>query len=197
MSRLSGEPTGVALIVVDAAGENQIAVGAGRQRGARRGAVRAALEPRLAGLGCVLVSTEIPDEAVLAAVDARRPRPGSAASSIRRRRPPAVDESIGRGAILTPNAGELEELLGRLGEPEPVGRAPTGVAGRLSRLNGAPAIVTLGGDGVLVVSAEGGQIRAAALRRPRSSTRPAPATPSTASSPPAWPPETSSSGRRA
>ena len=40
---LDGVPTGVALIVVDAAGENQIAVGAGANAGVERDRVRAAL----------------------------------------------------------------------------------------------------------------------------------------------------------
>jgi ribokinase len=160
VARLEGEPTGVALIVVDAGGENQIAVGAGANAALDADAVRAALEPRVAGLGCVLVSTEIPDEAVLAAVDVAieaglrcvvNPAPPTA----------AVVESIGRGALLTPNAGELAELLGRLDEGVTVeDGAPGGIvagARALSQLSGAPAIVTRGADGVLLV-AEDGQI---------------------------------------
>ena len=115
VARMEGESTGVALIVVDAAGENQIAVGAGANGALGAAAVRAALEPRLAALGCVLVSTEIPDDAVLAAVDVAtaaglpcvlNPAPPT----------PAVERSVPRGAILTPNAGELRDLLARLGE---------------------------------------------------------------------------------
>lgn len=160
VARLEGEPTGVALIVVDTGGENQIAVGAGANAGLDAAAVRAALEPRVAGLGCVLVSTEIPHEAVLAAVDVAteagvrcvvNPAPPT----------PAVVESIGRGALLTPNVGELEELLGRLGEAVSDGDTAAGrvLAGArvLSQLSGAPAIVTRGGDGVLLV-AEDGQV---------------------------------------
>lgn len=149
VARLAGEPTGVALIVVDAAGENQIAVGAGANGALDAATVRAALEPRIAGLGCVLVSTEIPDEAVLAAVDLAtaaglpcvlNPAPPT----------PAVERSVPRGAILTPNAGELRDLLGRLGEP--CGADVGDDAGALSRLSGAPVIVTRGGDGVLVAA---------------------------------------------
>jgi ribokinase len=115
VARLEGEPTGVALIVVDAGGENQIAVGAGANGALDAAAVRAALEPRVAELGCVLVSTEIPDDAVLAAVDVAtaaglpcvlNPAPPT----------PAVERSVPRGAILTPNEGELRDLLARLGE---------------------------------------------------------------------------------
>jgi ribokinase len=183
-------PTGVALIVVDAAGENQIAVGAGANGALGPDAVRKALEPRIAELGCVLVSTEIPDEAVLAAVEV------AAAAGVRcvlNPAPPtaAVEQAVPRGALLTPNAGELEDLLDRLGEdsgaatgegghrgdqlaasprddrPHPegadggqvVGREGEdgGVTGRaiaLSRLSGAPVIVTRGGDGVLIADGE-------------------------------------------
>jgi ribokinase len=171
VARLADAPTGVALIVVDAAGENQIAVGAGANGELGADAVRGALEPRLAGLGCVLVSTEIPDEAVLAAVEV------AAAAGVRcvlNPAPPtaAVEQSVPRGALLTPNAGELEDLLGRLGEDsDSIGAggagADSGVAGRegegdevaaraiaLSRLSGAPVIVTRGGDGVLIADGE-------------------------------------------
>jgi ribokinase len=148
VARLDDAPTGVALIVVDADGENQIAVGAGANGALDGGAVRKALQPRIAELGCVLVSTEIPDDAVLFAVEV------AAVAGVRcvlNPAPPtaAVEQSVPRGALLTPNAGELEDLLGRLGEGS---GAPT-VAGRavaLSRLSGAPVIVTRGGDGVLI-----------------------------------------------
>ena len=175
VARLAEEPTGVALIVVDAAGENQIAVGAGANGALGGDAVRAALEPRIAELGCVLVSTEIPDEAVLAAVDVAvaagvrcvlNPAPPT----------PAVEHSVPRGALLTPNAGELEDLLGRLGEKAAAtsaaatsapaadgsgaaadqGSAVAAQAIALSRRSGAPVVVTRGGDGVLI--ADGGEV---------------------------------------
>ncbi|HEY2054397.1 MAG TPA: PfkB family carbohydrate kinase [Solirubrobacterales bacterium] len=151
VARLAGEPTGVALIVVDAAGENQIAVGAGANGALDGATVRAALEPRIAGLGCVLVSTEIPDEAVLAAVDLAA---AAGLPCVLNPAPPtrAVERSVPRGAILTPNAGELRDLLGRLGEP--VGPGIGEDAGALARLSGAPVIVTRGGDGVLVAGGE-------------------------------------------
>ena len=60
VAALDGVATGMALIVVDAAGENQIAVGAGANAAVTAGAVTAALGTRLDGVGCVLVSTEIP-----------------------------------------------------------------------------------------------------------------------------------------
>ncbi len=152
VARLEDAPTGVALIVVDTAGENQIAVGAGANEALDAAAVRAGLEPRIRELGCVLVSTEIPDEAVLAAVEVAgaagvrcvvNPAPPT----------PGVAESVGRGVMLTPNVGELEDLLVRLGEPRPRGVAAG--ASALSKLTGAPAIVTRGGEGVLIAAAGG------------------------------------------
>jgi ribokinase len=147
VARLAGAPTGVALIVVDAAGENQIAVGAGANGALDAATVRAALEPRLAELGCVLVSTEIPDEAVLAAVEAAA---AVGLACVLNPAPPtaAVERSVPRGAILTPNAGELRDLLGRLGEAG--GATVAEDAEALARLSGAPVIVTRGGDGILV-----------------------------------------------
>ena len=62
---LDGVPTGVALIVVDAAGENQIAVGAGANAAVERDRVRDALVDALPDVDCVLVSTEIPLAAVV------------------------------------------------------------------------------------------------------------------------------------
>lgn len=149
VARLAGEPTGVALIVVDAAGENQIAVGAGANGALDAAAVRAALEPRIGALGCVLVSTEIPDAAVLAAVDVARA--GEVRCVVNPAPPtPAVERAVGRDALLTPNAGELFDLLERLGEPRPESVAAG--ARELSRLSGAATIVTRGGDGVLIAA---------------------------------------------
>jgi ribokinase len=149
VARLADEPSGVALIVVDAAGENQIAVGAGANGALDAASVRAALEARAADLDCVLVSTEIPDEAVLAAVEF------AAAAGLRcvlnpAPPTPAVERSVARGPILTPNAGELRDLLERLGEGS--GSGVEDDARTLARLSGAPVIVTRGAEGVLVVA---------------------------------------------
>jgi ribokinase len=148
---LDGVPTGVALIVVDAAGENQIAVGAGANGRVTREQVRTALAEALPEAGCVLVSTEIPLEAVAVAVEMTTavglpcllnpapvlpglagllvPRPGR------------------RGPLLTPNVGELAALAG-IG---PTGVRAVGLAAR----TGAAVVVTLGGDGALVVGPGG------------------------------------------
>jgi ribokinase len=128
--------TGVALIVVDPVGENQIAVGAGAN--ARVGELPDGI---LDGAGCVLVSTEVPDAAVLSAVRAAaaagvpcvlNPAPVTA----------AVRELVGSAAVLTPNRSELADLAG--------GSGPDSAAALRAR-HGAPVVVTLGREGALVV----------------------------------------------
>src|SRR3954468_10360955 len=59
------EATGVALIVVDAAGENQIAIAAGAN-----GALAAEHVPALDGAGVLLLGFEVPDAVVVAAARA-------------------------------------------------------------------------------------------------------------------------------
>jgi len=143
---LDGETTGVALIVVDPRGENQIAVAAGANAAVGAAHVRDALAGALPTAGCVLVSTEIPGDAVAAAVIAAT---DAGVLCILNPAPviPAVLEVLGRGALLTPNAGELGELAAELG----VAADPAAAAAALARRTGAPVIVTLGGDGALVL----------------------------------------------
>jgi ribokinase len=139
---LDGVATGVALIVVDAAGENQIAVGAGANAAVPVDAVTAAVRDSPAG--CVLVSTEIPGPAVIAAVRAAR-------APCVLNPAPVVDEVVDlldAGPILTPNRSECLDLAARLGAP--TGDLPT-AARRIQDRSGAPVVVTLGGDGVLVL----------------------------------------------
>lgn len=156
---LAGTPTGVALIVVDPAGENQIAVGAGANAAVSPAVVEEALAVRLGGAGCVLISTEIPDHAVTAALRAAtaagvpcvlNPAPVTA----------AVVEALEAGPVLTPNRTELLELVDRLDDRGEAGdHAHDGLAEithaavRVHDRTGAPVIVTLGGDGALVVQA--------------------------------------------
>ncbi|MEA2267560.1 MAG: ribokinase, partial [Solirubrobacteraceae bacterium] len=71
VARLAGEPTGVALIAVDDAGRNQIAVASGANAGVDAALVQAALGgDALAGEGVCLLGFEIPDDAVVAAASA-------------------------------------------------------------------------------------------------------------------------------
>ncbi len=158
---LDGHSTGAALIVVDAAGDNQIAVAAGANSALTAAHVESALR-RLSGrIGCVLVSTEIGDAAVVAAVAAAgeigarcilNPAPVS----------PAVLSALGHHPLLTPNAIELAELSVLVGDgsADSSGNANGlhDVAARATRVAAAakaPVVVTLGGDGALLLTQDG------------------------------------------
>ncbi len=148
---LAGESTGVALIVVDEHGENQIAVGAGANAAIPVGHVQECLRALLPAAGCVLVSTEIPAAAVAAAVEAAftarvrcilNPAPVL----------PVVAQLLDRGPILTPNRSELSDLAVLAGGGS---GAATADAQHIATRTHHPVVVTQGGDGVLVVSGDG------------------------------------------
>jgi len=148
---LDGEPTGVALILVNEQGENLIALGPGANGALPAGHVAAAVETRLAGAGCVVVSTEIPGPVALAtanaAVTAGVPcilNPAPVIPDV------AAAVAAGRlaGVILTPNATELGQLA-------PEGDTTGERAAALARRTGAPVVVTLGGDGCLIARPDG------------------------------------------
>ena len=171
---LKDEATGVALIVVDPQGENQIAVGAGANAALGADWVRRTLNELLGETDCALVSTEIPGDAVIAAVEAVT---AAGVPCVLNTAPPipAVLEVLDRGPLLTPNGTELEALVGMLerrggGDPvdgadgpptaraAPGGRSAMDVQVRarsLAARTGAPIIVTLGGEGALLVSPGG------------------------------------------
>jgi ribokinase len=152
---IDGVHTGLALIVVDDAGENQIAVAPGanaRLDGATIEAEVADLVPR-PGTVCLL-GFEVYDDAVVAsarwaATHGLRiivnPAPAR----------PLVDDLLALHPILTPNETEAEMLSGETG-PEAAARA-------LSARTGAPVIVTLGADGALLYDGESSE-RLPALR---------------------------------
>jgi ribokinase len=162
---LPGEATGVALIVVDPQGENQIAVGAGANSAVTAQQVTKALSEVLARTGCVLVSTEIPEESVIAAVEAAifagvpcilNPAPVV----------PAVLRLLRKGPLLTPNATELIALVAAMDQTHADGHAsrnnfsddPQAVterARKLATVSQAPVVVTMGGRGALIVSPDG------------------------------------------
>jgi ribokinase len=167
---LEAETTGVALIVVDQAGENQIAVAAGANAALSAEHVRTVLHDMLPTAGCVLVSTEIPGDAISAAVEAAT---AAGVPCVLNPAPvvPAVLDLVKLGPLLTPNATECLELAGLLAD-EPVGFAAapdheqvgvgpavrvaaTEAARTLSARSGAPVVVTLGGDGALVLLPDG------------------------------------------
>ncbi len=130
-------PTGVALIVVDAVGENQIAVASGANAELSAETVRAA---DLSG-AVILLGHEVPDAAVLAGAEAGgrvilNPAPAR-----------AIDERVlAARPILTPNASEAAQLTGE-SELETAARA-------LAARTGAPVLVTLGAAGALLADGE-------------------------------------------
>lgn len=148
--------TGVALIVVDPAGENQIAVGAGANAGVPGATVRAAVARAAGWTDCVLVSSEISPVAVAAALRSAtehgmrcvlNPAPVS----------PAVVELLPEVSVLTPNATELADLYAGLigtcaGHSQvTVAEMALAVASCVETL----VVVTLGGDGVLAAGPDG------------------------------------------
>lgn len=150
---LRGVATGAALIVVDDHAENQIAVGTGANGALTAAVVERALARRLDGCGGVLVSTEIPDAAVAAAVRGAR---AAGVPCILNPAParPELLELLDAGPLLTPNRGELAVLAG--------GGAPEAAAAALATRTGAPVVVTLGADGVLAAEPDGATWRVAA-----------------------------------
>lgn len=150
---LDGVPTGVALIVVDDRGENQITVGAGANASVTPEQVRTALRDALPSVGCVLVSTEIPGPAVAAAVETAT-RAGVRCVLNPAPVIPVVAELLAHGPVLTPNGSECRDLAALLVvDPVPDGAGPSTQAGArtIATHSGAPVVVTLGGDGALVL----------------------------------------------
>jgi len=158
---LAGESTGVALIVVDDHGENQIAVGAGANAAITADHVRSCLQATLSAAGCVLVSTEIPADVVAAAVEEAT---SAGVLCVLNPAPvlPAVVDLLQLGPIVTPNETELRDLLSLLGE-DGTGSAVEG-ASQIASRSRQPVIVTQGEDGVLVVAPD---LRHHAVRAPR------------------------------
>lgn len=157
-----GGPTGVALILVEASGENVIAVASGANGSVSADAVGGAfarLQPSAGDV--VLVSNEIPRAAVRAGL-----RAGRAAGAVTVLNPApatAIDRTdLAFVDVLVPNQGELAELVDL--EDRRTGRAGTRVrrdvtddAEVLLRTSSEGAgvalavLVTLGGDGAVLV----------------------------------------------
>ncbi len=145
--RCAGVSTGVACIVVDEGGENQIAVASGANAQLDAAAVELWLrEAALPEAAVCLLNFEIPDPPLVAA--ARFVAAGGVERILVN---PAPARAVPRallelGPILTPNAGELADLSG--GDD----RSPEDSARRLAGLSGAPVVVTLGSRGAILVS---------------------------------------------
>jgi ribokinase len=140
------EPTGVALIVVDSAGENQIAVASG----ANASLVVDSLD--LAGDGVVLLCNEVSEDAVVAAARAA----SDAGWRVVLNPAPARSLPDVPLAVLTPNASEAAQLTG-LDDPSEAARA-------LVDQTGAAVLVTLGVDGALLLEPGGSPVHLPAAR---------------------------------
>jgi ribokinase len=156
---MEGYATGAAVIVVDPAGENQIAVAAGANAAVTADDVRVAIERADGWTGCVLVSTEISVPAVVTAVEESiakgwrcvlNPAPVV----------PGIVDLLACAPIITPNRGELRDVYRLLGHSD---EAPVDtMAVAVAQHTGAAVVVTLGADGVLVCDAVGTTTKIAA-----------------------------------
>jgi ribokinase len=148
---LAGETTGLAFILVDAAGENSIAVASGANAALTPNLVEAALHQvaPLAG-DVVLVGHEISTATAVAALRAGR----SADATTILNPAPAVGltrESLDAAEILTPNRGELAFLSGTDGPADAAARA------LLASATGVRAVlVSLGAGGARLVQRDVG-----------------------------------------
>jgi len=155
---LAGQPTGVALIMVDALGENRIAVAGGANAALSSVQVRAALKRLAIGpRDVVLVGHEIRTGATHEAL--RLARIAHATTILN----PAPAGGLGRSTldladILTPNEAELAVLAGPGGSPSVAGRRLLG-----PEPGGRAALVTLGRRGAMLVASR----RARAVHAPR------------------------------
>lgn len=147
-----GCATGAAVIVVDPAGENQIAVAAGANAAVTSDDVHHAVERAHGWSDCVLVSTEISAQAVITAVEEATSRGWRCVLNPAPVVPEIVD-LLGLAPIITPNRGELKDLYELLGYTQ--GSSVEAMAASVSGHTGAAVVVTLGADGVLVCEEEG------------------------------------------
>ena len=139
VQRLDDVATGVAVIVVDEDGENQIAVASGANGAVSGEAVATALAPLLTGDGVVLLGHEVPPEAVAAGAEAARAAGWQAILN-----PAPARELIDdlEGVILTPNGNEARRLVR---EPDLADAARA-----LRARTNAPVLITLGANGALL-----------------------------------------------
>jgi ribokinase len=149
--RIAGRPTGTALIVVEHAGENQIAVDPGANAALEDRVVRGALLSVPGQRVVVLCSLEISDAAVSAAAQTALERGWRLIINPAPFRPlPA--QVLAAGPILTPNQGEAGSLLGDGATFDWRGAVTKRGKGTLPFLGGSPVVVTLGLAGAVVTS---------------------------------------------
>ena len=152
-------PTGVALIVVDAAGENQIAVASGANAALDPDHVNAELArllgtapPAFPSRGIVLLGHEVSPAVVAAAASAAH----AAGWPVVLNPAPARALPDAALAVLTPNTSEAAQLTGS-DDPEAAARA-------LADRTGAAVLITLGADGALLLEPDGEPVRLPATR---------------------------------
>lgn len=146
--------TGVALIAVDAQGENQISVAPGANAGLTPASVVGALESLGADVGAVLASLEVPLHAVEAAGRWAGDRGLPFVLNPAPARPEAHD-LLPFTRVVTPNAGELAILASQAEEPR-------GGAKRLAAgYEDLTVVVSLGADGAIAFGPDG-EIKATA-----------------------------------
>lgn len=140
--------TGVALISVDARGENQISVAPGANAGLTPPAIDTALEALGERVGTVLASLEVPIHAVEAAARWGRERGVPVVVNPAPARAEAHD-LLPFASVLTPNAVELSILAAQAEEPR-------GGAKRLAvGYAGLSVVVTVGEEGAIAVGPDG------------------------------------------
>jgi ribokinase len=140
VGRSNDAATGIALIVVDAEGRNQIAVAPGANR-------QIVMDPAaVAGdAGVLLLSFEAPDEALCAAADAASAGGWTLVVNPAPTRP-LPPRLLAAKPILIPNEHEAADLTG-IPDPERAARV-------LQAMTGAPVIVTLGAAGALLLEGD-------------------------------------------
>jgi ribokinase len=135
-------PTGLAVVLVDRAGESTIVVSPGANAALSTDAIDAA-SPLLEAAGVVLCQLEVPVETVQRAAD----RAGGIVVLNPAPAQPLPAELLERVDVLVPNRHELAHLVGA-----PVPTTAEEVAATARQLRGPQVVVvTLGADGALVV----------------------------------------------
>lgn len=145
VTRASGTASGVALILVDADGENAIAVASGANGLLSPADIDAAADA-IAAADVLLIQLEIPVETVARAVDVA----ATAGCRVILNPAPAVPLSpdiLGKVSLITPNETEAGMLAGCTVRDLVTARD---TASRLCTLGPAAAVLTLGRDGCLV-----------------------------------------------
>jgi ribokinase len=147
VARLAEAATGLAAIVVDELGENQIAVSSGANHALRASHVKRAMgELHLSGARCALLSLEVEDDVVVEGVVRAAERGMTVVVNPAPARPLPAELAALR-PILTPNAGEAAELTGR--------DDPAAAAKALVESGATAALVTAGAEGAFMAAGTG------------------------------------------